>query len=110
MSLQGLFGCRNFMVSMETTCFAYGCLHNLGFHFYFTQSPNANSLSRSNLFKLTPNTWETTSTFAIDTLCSQYDYTWYLWVPLVPKSIGPIDQFSLNVFSIASALASGLFN
>ena len=83
MSLQGLFGCRNFMVSMETAwqatlSFAQGCFYNLGFHFYFTQSPNANSLSRLNLFKLTPNTWETTSTFAIDTLCSQYDYTWYL--------------------------------
>ena len=50
MSLQGLFGCRNFMVSMETTwqaalCFAHGCFPNLGFHSYFTQSPNADSLS-----------------------------------------------------------------
>ena len=60
MSLQGLFGCRNFMVSMETAwqaalCFAHGCFPNLGFHFYFTQSPNANSLSRLTLFKLTSN-------------------------------------------------------
>ena len=36
MSLQGLFGCRNFMVSMETAwqaalCFAHGCFPNLGF-------------------------------------------------------------------------------
>ena len=56
-----------------------------------------------------PNTWETTSTFAIDILCSQYDYTWCLWVPLVPEPIGPIDQFNLNVFSMANALAFGLF-
>ena len=115
MSLQGLIGCRNFMVSIETAwqaalCFAHGCFPNLGFHFYFTQSPNANSLSRLNPFKLTPNTWETTSTFPIDTLCSQCDYTWYLWIPLVPESIGPIDQFSLNVCLIANAFASGLFN
>ena len=60
-SLQGLFGCRNFMVSIETAwqatlCFAHGCFPNLGFRFYFTQSPNANSLSRLNPFKLTPNT------------------------------------------------------
>ena len=43
--------------------------------------------------------------FAIDTLCSQYDYTWCSWVPLVPESIGPIDQFVLNMFLIANALA-----
>ena len=60
MSIQGLFGCRNFMVSMETTwqatlCFAHGCFPNLGFHFYFTQSPNANILSGLTLFKLTSN-------------------------------------------------------
>ena len=60
MSLQGLFGCRNFMVSMETTwqatlCFSHGCFPNLGFHLYFTQSPNANSLRGLTLFKLTPN-------------------------------------------------------
>ena len=53
MSLQGLLGCRNFMVSIETKwqaspCFAHGCFPNLGFHFYFIQSPNANSLSRLN--------------------------------------------------------------
>ena len=115
MSLQGLFGCRNFMVSIETKwqaalCFAHGCFPNLGFHFYFTQSPNANSLSRLNPFKLTPSMWETTSTFAIDTLCNQCDYTWCLWVPLVPEPIGPIDQFSLNMFSMANALVPGLFN
>ena len=52
--------------------------------------------------------WETTSTFAIDTLYSQSDYTWHLWVPLVPEPIGPIDQFSLNVFSMANALVSSL--
>ena len=74
MSLQGLFGCRNFMVSIETKwqatlCFAHGCFPNLGPHFYFTQSSNANSLSGLNPFKLTPSTWEITSTFAIDTLC-----------------------------------------
>ena len=102
------------MVSMETTwqatlCFAHGCFPNLGFHFYFTQSPNANSLSRLNPFKLIPNTWQTISTFAIHTLCSQCDYTWYLWVPLVPEPIGLIDQLSLNVFSMANALAFGLF-
>ena len=39
MSLQGLFGYRNFMVSIETEwyaalCFAHGCFPNLGF-FYF---------------------------------------------------------------------------
>ena len=60
MSSHGLFGCRNSMVSMETTwqaalCFAHGCFPNLVFHFYFTQSPNANSLSRLTPFKLTPN-------------------------------------------------------
>ena len=60
MSLQGLFGCRNFMVSMEnawqaTLCFAHVCFPNLGFHFYFTQSPNANSFSGLTLFKLTSN-------------------------------------------------------
>ena len=60
MSLQGFFGYTNFMVSMETAwqaalCFAHGCFPNLGFHFYFTQSPNANSLSRLTLFKLTSN-------------------------------------------------------
>ena len=103
MSLQGLFGCRNFMVSIETAwlailCFAHGCFPNLGFHFYFTQSSNPSHLGRLKLFKLAPSTWEITSTFAIDTLCSQYDYTWYLWVPLVPEPIGPIDQFSLNMF------------
>ena len=113
MSLQGLFGCRNFMVSMETAwqaalCFAQGCFPNLGFHFYFTQSSNANSLSGLTLFKLTPNIWKTISTFVIDTLCSQCDYTWCSWVPLVPESIGPIDQFTLNVFSIANALAFSL--
>ena len=80
MSLQGLFGCRNFMVSIETEwqatlCFAHGCFHNLGLHFYFTQSSNANSLSGLNPFKLIPNTWKTTFTFAIDTLCSQCDYS-----------------------------------
>ena len=80
MSLQGLCGCKNFMVSIEAEwqaalCFAHSCFHNLGLHFYFTQSSNANSLSRLNPFKLTPNTWETTSTFAIDTLCSQCDYS-----------------------------------
>ena len=69
MSLQGLFGCRNFMISIETAwqaalCFAHGSFPNLGFHFYFTQSPNANSLSGLTPFKLTPNTWKTTSTFA----------------------------------------------
>ena len=62
MSLQGLFGCRNFMVSIETKwqaalCFAHGCFPNLGPHFYLTPSPNANSLSRLNPFKLTPSTW-----------------------------------------------------
>ena len=31
-------------------------------------------------------------------------------VPLVPEPIGPIDQFSLNVFSVANALAFTLFN
>ena len=51
MTLQGLFGYRNFMVSMETgwqtaLCFAHGCFPNLGFHFYFTESPDANSISR----------------------------------------------------------------
>ena len=81
MSLQGLFGCRNFMVSMETTwqaalCFAHGCFPKLGFHFYITQSPNANSLSGLSPSKLMPSIWENTPTFAIDTLCSQYDYTW----------------------------------
>ena len=81
MSLQGLFGCRNFMVSIETElqatlCFAHVCFPNLGPHFYFTQSPNANSLSRLTPFKLTPSIWETTSTFAIDTLYSQCDYSW----------------------------------
>ena len=101
------------MVSMETTwqaalCFAHGCFPNLGFHFYFTQSPNANILSRLTSFKLTPSVWETTPTFAIDTLCSQCDYTWCSWVPMVSESIGPIDQFSLNVFSMANALVSGL--
>ena len=115
MSLQGLFGCRNFMISIETEwqatlCFAHGCFPNLGPHFYFTQSPNANSLSRLNPFKMTPSTWEITSTFAIDTLCSQCDYSWYLWVPLVPEPIGPIDQFRLNVFSMANALVFTLFN
>ena len=40
MSLQGLFGCRGFMVSMETDwqaalCFAHGRFLNLGFYFYF---------------------------------------------------------------------------
>ena len=101
------------MVSMETTwqaslCFAHGCFPNLGFHFYFTQSPNTSSPSRLTSFKLTPSVWETTPTFAIDTLCSQCDYTWCSWVSLVPESIGPIDQFSLNVFSMANALAFGL--
>ena len=41
------------------------------------------------------------------TLYSQHDY---LWVPLVPEPIGPIDQSSLNVFSVANALAFGLFS
>ena len=40
MSLQGLFGCRDSMVSIETDwqaalCFAHGCFPNLGFYFYF---------------------------------------------------------------------------
>ena len=40
MSLQGLSGYRNFMVSIETKwqaaqCFAHGCFPNLGFYFYF---------------------------------------------------------------------------
>ena len=40
MSLQGLFGCRDFMVSIETDwqatlCFAHGGFPNLGFYFYF---------------------------------------------------------------------------
>ena len=43
----------------------------------------------------------------IDTLCSQHDY---LWVPLVSEPIGPIDQSSLNVFSVANALAFGVFS
>ena len=43
----------------------------------------------------------------IDTLCGQHDYS---WVPLVPETIGPIDQFNLNVFSMASALVFGLFS
>ena len=60
MSLQGLFGCRKFMLSIDTAwqvtlCFAHGCFPNLGFHFYFTQSPNANSISGLTLFKLTSN-------------------------------------------------------
>ena len=36
----------------------------------------------------------------IVTLYSQYDY---LWVPLVPEPIGPIDQSSLSVFLMANA-------
>ena len=40
MSLQGLYGYRNFMVTIEiewqaALCFAHGCFPNLGFHFYF---------------------------------------------------------------------------
>ena len=40
MCLQGLFGCRNFMVSIETDwqaalCFAHGCFPNFGFYFDF---------------------------------------------------------------------------
>ena len=40
MSLQGLFGCRDFMVSIEiywqaALCFAHRFFHNLGFYFYF---------------------------------------------------------------------------
>ena len=40
MSLQGLFGYRNFMVSIETKCqatlcFAHGFFSNFGFYFYF---------------------------------------------------------------------------
>ena len=31
-------------------------------------------------------------------------------VPLVPEPIGPIDQFSLNMFSMANALAFDLFS
>ena len=113
MSLQGLFDCRNFMVSMETTwqatlCFAHGCFPNLGFHFYFTQSPNASSLSGLTSFRLMPSVWESTPTFAIDALYSQCNYTWCSWVPLVPESIGLIDQFSLNVFSMANVLVFGL--
>ena len=113
MSIQGLSGCRNSIVTMETAwkttlCFAQGCSPNLGFHFYFTQSPNANSLSRLTSFKLTPNIWKTISICVIDTSCSQCDYTWCSWVPLVPESIGPIDQITLNMFSIANALAFGL--
>ena len=39
-SLQGLFGYRNFMVFIETKwqatlCFAHGCFPNLGFYIYF---------------------------------------------------------------------------
>ena len=43
----------------------------------------------------------------IDTLYSQHDY---LWVPLVPEPIGPIDQSSFNVFSIANALVFDHFS
>ena len=82
-------------------------LPQFGFLLLFSQSSNANSLSGLNPFKLTPSTWETTSVFTIDTLYSQYDYQ---WVPLVLELIGPIDQFSLNVFSMANALTFDLFN
>ena len=43
----------------------------------------------------------------IGTLCGQHDYS---WVPLVPETIGPIDQSNLNVFSMANALAFDLFS
>ena len=43
----------------------------------------------------------------IVTLCGQHDN---LWVPLVPEPIGPIDQSSLNVFSVANALVFDLFS
>ena len=43
----------------------------------------------------------------IDTLCGQHDYS---WVPLVPETIGPIDQSNLNVFSMENALVFGLFS
>ena len=87
--------------------FGYGCFPNLGFYFYLSQSSNANSLSRLNLFKLAPSIWESLLYSLIDTLCSQHDY---LWVPLVPEPISPIDQSSLNVFSMANALVFDLFS
>ena len=37
----------------------------------------------------------------------QYDYS---WVPLVPETIGPIDQSNLNVFSMANAMVFSLFS
>ena len=42
----------------------------------------------------------------IVTLFSQHDY---LWVPLVHEPIGPIDQSSLNVFSMANAFGHLIF-
>ena len=114
MSLQGLFGCRNLIVSIETEwqaalCFSHGCFPNLGPHLYFTQSPNANSLSGLTPFKLTPSTWEITLHLqltpyvVIVTIHGNYGSLWYL------SLLVPIDQFSLNVFSIANALAFTLF-
>ena len=115
MSLQGLFGCRDFMVYIETNwqaalCFAHGCFPNLGFYFYLLNPLKPMALADWTPFKLTPVHGKPLLHFVIDTLYSQCDYSWYSWIPLVPELIGPIDQFSLNVFSIANALAFTLFN
>ena len=55
MSLQGLFGCRDFMVSIETDwqaalCFAHGCSPNFGFYFYLLNPLRANGLGGLNPF------------------------------------------------------------
>ena len=56
---------------------------------------------------MAPIIWEIASTFANLHLIWEHDYP---WVPLVPETNGPIDQHDLNVFSIANALAFGLFS
>ena len=111
MSLQGLHDHRNRIMIIETElqtalCFAHGCSHILGFHFYFLQSSNAKALVDWIHLNWHPLFGKLLLHLQIDTLCGQHDYS---WVPLVPETIGPIDQYD-NVFSMANALVFGLFS
>ena len=100
--------CRIIEIEWQTAlCFAQGCFHILGFHFYFLESSNVKALVDWIHLKWHPLFGKLLLNLQIDTLCSQHDYS---WVPLVPETIGPMDQSSLNVFSMANALAFGIFS